>query len=74
MQMTPLGELETAIFQFREALDRRPGLHPLHSDSRSNLARALMTRFSCTNQQQDLGEALMMLSGVMPQSQVVVSI
>ena len=73
-QAAPTGELESAILLFREALDQRPGLHPLHLDSRFNLARALMARFSYTNQKQDLAEALTMLSGVMRQSQVEVSI
>ena len=73
-QAAPFGELNTAIILFREALDQRPGFHPLHWDSRSNLARALMTRFSYTNEQQDLSEALMLLGGVMPESQVEVSI
>ena len=64
-QAAPLGDLETAILLFREALDRRPDFHPLHSDSRSNLAGALLIRFSYTNQRQDLGEALMMLCEMM---------
>jgi hypothetical protein len=73
-QVASPGELETAIFLFHEAFDWRHGFHALHSDLRSNLIRALMTRFSHTNEQQDLGKALMVLGEVMRQWQAEVSI
>jgi hypothetical protein len=56
-ETAPLSDLETSISLFRQALDRRPAPHPLRSDSISDLAVALVTRFSLANQRQDLEEA-----------------
>ena len=60
-----LPDLDTAIDLFRQALDRRPALHPLRSDSLKDLARALVTRFSLTNQLQDLNQAIFLLDELM---------
>ena len=62
-----LADLETAIYLFREALDRRPAPHPLRSDSLNDLAAALVTRFVQTNQRRDLDEALQLRFEVMSQ-------
>jgi hypothetical protein len=57
---TPLSDLDTAIYLFREAVIRRPAPHPLRSDSIKDLVKALVTRFSLTNQIMDLDEAIVM--------------
>ena len=54
----PLSDLNTAIYLFREALDRHPVPHPLRLNSLKDLAGALSTRFSLTNQIQDLDQSL----------------
>lgn len=61
----PISNLDTAIHLFREALDRRPPPHPLRSDSRKDLARALFARFSLIGQFQDLDQAIFLLGEVM---------
>jgi hypothetical protein len=63
----PLLDLETAIYLFREALDRRPVPHPLRSDSLDDLSEALVTRFIQTNQRQDLEEAILLHGEVVSQ-------
>jgi hypothetical protein len=55
-----LADLETAIYLFREALDRRPAPHPLRSDSIKQLAAALVIRYTQTDQPQDLDEAILL--------------
>jgi hypothetical protein len=60
-----LSDLDTAISLFHGALDRRPAPHPLWSDSLNNLAGALVTRFSLTNQCQDLDQAIQMCDEVL---------
>jgi hypothetical protein len=62
-----LADLETAIYLFREALDRRPAPHSLRSDSLNDLAAALVTRFSQTNQSRDLDEAIQLRCEVLSQ-------
>lgn len=57
----PISALNTAIDQFREALDQRPAPHPLRSNSLKNLAAALVSRFSHTNRREDLDDALFLL-------------
>ena len=54
----PFSDLETAIYLFREALARCPQPHSLQLDSFKDLAAALLTRFSFTNNREDLDEAL----------------
>jgi hypothetical protein len=54
----PLSDLDTVIYLFREALDRRPALHPLRLDLFKDLAGALVTRFSVTRQHEDLDQAI----------------
>lgn len=56
----PLSHIDTAVYLFREALNRRPAPHPLWSDSVKDLAGALLTRFSWTNQHQDLSQAILL--------------
>src|ERR1700680_5124750 len=58
----PLSDLNTVIYLFREALDRRPAPHPLRLDSLKDLSAALVTRFSLTNQHEDLKEAFFLCS------------
>jgi hypothetical protein len=60
-----LSDLDTAISLFREALNQRPPPHPLRSDSLKDLAGALVTRFSLTNQRQDLDQAIQMCDEVL---------
>ncbi|KIM75667.1 hypothetical protein PILCRDRAFT_78642, partial [Piloderma croceum F 1598] len=57
-----LSNLDTAIYLFREALNQRPAPHPLQSDSIKDLAAALVTRFSLTNQRHDLAQAISLLT------------
>ena len=59
-----LSDLDTAISLFRDTLDQRPP-HPLRSDSLKDLAGALVTRFSLTNQRQDLDQAIQMCDEVL---------
>jgi hypothetical protein len=49
-----LSDLDTAIVLFGEVINWRPAPHPLHSDSLKDLAGALATRFTVTNQHHDL--------------------
>jgi hypothetical protein len=60
-----LSTLDTAINLFREALDRRPTPHHMRSNSLKDLAGALVTRFSLTNQRQDLDQAIQMWGEVL---------
>jgi len=60
----PLSHLDTGILLFREALDLRLP-HPCHLDSQKNLAAALVTKFSLTNQRQHLDEAISILTEAM---------
>jgi hypothetical protein len=53
-----LSTLNTAIYLFREALDRRPTPHPMRSNSLKDIAGALVTRFNLINQRQDLYQAI----------------
>lgn len=55
-----LADLETAIYLFGEALDRCPLQHPLRSESLRGLAGALVTRFSVTNQLEDLDQVILL--------------
>jgi hypothetical protein len=55
-----LSDLDTAIFMFEEVLNLRPAPHPLRSESLKDLVRALLTRFSLTNETRDLGQAVML--------------
>jgi hypothetical protein len=57
-----LSNLDTAIYLFREALDQRAAPHPLRSESLKDLAGALVTRFSLTNQYSDLDQAMVSLA------------
>jgi hypothetical protein len=57
-----LSDLDTAIYLFCEALNQRPAPHPLQSDSIKDLAAALVTRFSLTNQRHDLAQAISLLT------------
>ncbi|KIM82633.1 hypothetical protein PILCRDRAFT_70495, partial [Piloderma croceum F 1598] len=59
-----LSTLDTAIYLFREALDRRPTPHPMRSNSLKDVAGALVTRFSLTNQSQDLDQGIQILEAV----------
>jgi hypothetical protein len=52
-----LSDLNTAIYLFREAVNRRPAPHPLQLDSLGDLAAALVTRFLLTDKREDLHEA-----------------
>ena len=56
----PLSDLDAAIHQFQEALDRRPAPHPLRSSSLKDLAGALVIRFSLTKQHEDLDRSLLL--------------
>lgn len=56
--MAPISDLNTVIYLFSEALDRRPAQHPLRLDSCKDLAGALVARFSLTSQHQDLSQAM----------------
>jgi hypothetical protein len=52
-----LADLETAMYLFaRRSIGPDP--HPLRSDSLNSLAAALVTRFTQTNQRQDLDGAI----------------
>jgi hypothetical protein len=55
-----LSALDTTIYLFREALDRRPTPHPMRSNSLKDVARVLFTRFTLTNESQDLDQAIQM--------------
>jgi hypothetical protein len=70
-------DLNTAIFLFQEALNRRPVPHPLHSDSLKDIAAALVTRFTVANDREDLDEAMSLfreaVSGMVSQPEVRVS-
>jgi hypothetical protein len=61
----PLSDLDVAIHQFQEALDRRPTPHPLRSGSLKDLAGALVIKFSMTKQHEDLDQSLL-LRGKVP--------
>jgi hypothetical protein len=58
-ESTQLSDLETAVNLFREALVQRPAPHPLRTDSRNDLSRALVVRNWETGQIEDLDEAIM---------------
>jgi hypothetical protein len=54
---SPLSELDTAIYLFREALNKPPASHPPRSHLLKGLAGALVTRFSLTKQHEDLDKS-----------------
>lgn len=56
----PLSDVNTAIYLFREALDRRPAPHPLRLNLVKDLAGALVLRFSYTKQDEDLDSAMVL--------------
>lgn len=58
-ESTKLSDLETAVNLFREALVQRPAPHPLRTDSRRDLSRALVVRHWEAGQIEDLDEAIM---------------
>jgi hypothetical protein len=60
MEAALLSDLETAIYLFREALDRRPSPNPLRSDSLEDFAEALVARFMWTSQIQSLDEVCLL--------------
>jgi hypothetical protein len=53
-----LSDLDTAIYLFRETLNKPPASHPPRSHSLKGLAGALVTRFSLTKQHEDLDKSL----------------
>jgi hypothetical protein len=61
---TSLSDLDTAIYLFGEALDRRPIPHPHRSNTLKDTATALVTRFSLTKRREDLDKAMLLFCEV----------
>jgi hypothetical protein len=57
-----LSTLDTAIYLFREVLDLRPTPHPMRSNSLKDVAGALFTRFTLSNETDYLYQAIEMWS------------
>ena len=62
-QSAPLGDLDTAILLFREALLQRPDSQPMRVYALNNLAMGLLTRFDHVGRTEDLDEAISLARG-----------